>query len=325
MNLRPLSPDRRTLRVPPAEGSGWTRALGLLLPVLLLLLPRPGTSTSLAAQQPPTLVERQLAYEEAKSLYEAAVLAWSARAQRYERELSRANSLRGAGSEEQLEAVHRAFYAEALALQQLDLRVAGTRQRLEETRERLLDAMDRRREELEEELESAETAAERAEARNLLVDLGNQYRQIEEEAGQPGESRLALYSAIEPRPLDGAFELRNKARLLKRRAGEAEAQLEEMDREIDRLRARQRIQRNRRDFEAGLSRFDDTRPPVGPPGNRNIGGNELPTDTTALATAGSLAERIDLLVDLRDRLEVFRDQLIAKAEDFETRLRRITT
>ena len=113
-------------------------------------------------------------------------------------------------------------------------------------------------------------------------------------------------------PTDGPDDILNKADLLERRATRLTADISDIDDRLEELRKRQRLQRARNTALAGVRLFDDSRVPVGPPGQA---GAQTPPGGVG-APAQTIEEQIRGLEQFREPLVALRDQILDRADQF---------
>ena len=296
--------------------------LRALLPLFLLLL-LAWSPPAARGQDRPSLQEIELEYQAALRTFEAAVAAREAANSRFNRAANVFSEAKASGNTERTNAAFSDFLRASEELQRLDSRVEETRERMRAAGESLLLALDRRREELLAQTDSLEPSrrAERRELAFLLLDLTNRVREVESAVTEADDSSLPGLPEVPVDERDGPEELRIKAQFLETRAEQYDSLLTDIDRRIEGLQSRQRTDRRVREFVAGLERFDDLRLPVVAQGRRGdppAGGGEEPSpevaDSTGLAPREvTLEDRIESLLNLKDRLETYRNAALSRA------------
>ncbi|MFQ5537319.1 MAG: hypothetical protein ACE5GJ_07685 [Gemmatimonadota bacterium] len=279
-----------------------------------------GVPTTTAAQSTEDLLaQRRLEYRAARDAHEAARSAFSVVERQFSSALEEVTRARRSGDEQALERAFALVQDRSAPYRDQEERVNEARERLDRARQALIDIITVRLEELLAQMDAASSSQERARLDLLWRDLSNELEELEAEA----QGALRLNPVVLPEitfdPRDGPMELEAKAQLLERRAAAADTVIQRVDREIQSLRDRERMERTRRDFLAATGRFDDTRVPVvtaRPPGAGEIS----PDSTGAQGRPLTLEERIQELEAYRKQLESYRDQLLIRAQLFRQRI-----
>lgn len=299
-------------------------ALGVLLrtvPVVCLLA---GASPG-AAQEPSSLRQLESGFTSAVLEYEAALSAATTQRQLWEEKVVALDSVRGSGNDEAADAAFRELSRESAELQRLERRVRSTEEAAGVAKLALLAGLDLRREELEARYASAGGAAERRQVEDLLLDVTRQYVRLENEPLASAESVQPFFSSITFDPRDQAPDLRIKIQLLERRVRMADSTVTQVDRRIERLRGRQRIEQMSEDFQAGVGRFDDDLLRTGSPLPTGSPEEGMPTDSVGAREAVPPQQQIEEAQLLREQLVEARDELSRRAAQFRERLRVITS
>lgn len=271
------------------------------------------------AQVADSLPQRELEYRAAFADYEAALAAWRATDARSGRLLDQVAVARRQGGDA-YEAAQRAWLAQVPEMERMDRRVDDAKARLAKAREAFLVALDARRDVLEARLLAA-APTERNELRALILDLENQYGEVE--AAPDAFVATPVFTPVELSPRDGPFEIRMKADLLEHKAGDLQTQIDELDQDIERLEKRLRLDRRFRDFQAGVGRFDADRVPVGPVTRGRSGQDDVTTADSGVALEDlPLPERIEQMKAIRAQIERYRNDWLAKARSFRERVGR---
>lgn len=312
-------------RAPPRRrrrAAGLLARAGLLACAGVALLP-----VGAAGQLEALIPERRAAYRSAVLAYESAIEAQRAIQSRWEQALAAHEEARRSGSEAEYDAAQARARRASLELQEAQRRVQEAEEALGAARRGLMEVLDERRRRLEEQLESDPPASTREGLLALIEDLQNQYRELEESRHDDElQATLVFQPSIQYSPRDGPDELRVKADLAERHAREADSTIARIDRDLERLRGRLRLDRIHSDARASRRRFDDAQPPVGAAGSRNRDLDRLmPDDSTGVSIHRlPLPQQIEALEGWKEQLVHYRDEMLGRAERFRERLRRIT-
>lgn len=301
----------------PAAVRRGLHVLALMLPLLGLPLASPAQTTE------QLLTERRLEYRAARAAYESALSAFRVVEQQFGMALREVDRARRSGDNDALERAFAQAQDRSLPFGAQEERVAATRATLEEARRDLIEIITVRLEQLLAQMDGASSSLQRAQLNALWVDLNNELESLEAESG--GGLRLdpVVMPEVEFDPRDGPAELRFKAELLERRAAVADTAIQSVDHVIGVINDQIRIQRQRRDLEAALNRFEDTRLPVvsaQPPGDRPL----APDSTAAGVVPATPEERLRAWRGYREQLVSYRDQLLIRARTFRQSIRQVT-
>ncbi|GMR13084.1 MAG: hypothetical protein BMS9Abin29_1283 [Gemmatimonadota bacterium] len=268
---------------------------------------------ALRAQSLPTVAQLRLEYQEAASTLEAAVAAFEVVESRFNQAIDELTVAKESGDEGRLDRAYASAQAAAPAIRVAEARVREKNEEAEEARARLGEG-------LEAELDRLYSAEDTvpieglADLRITIVDMENELDEVRGSfvgfAVQP-----AILVQLRIDPTDGPNDILNKADLLERRAARHTANLSEIDGRLEELRKRQRLQRARNTALAGVRRFDDSRVPVGPPGQ---GSSQTPPGGV-VEPAETIEEQIRGLEQVRERLVELRDEIIERAGQFRVR------
>lgn len=295
---------------------GW---LALAAALLLAGGPRP-----LRAQAADAYQDRQLAYDAAKSQYQAALDARRVREKQWNDAIEEHEQARRAGDAQRQNAALVRALDLSRELDLADRRASDQRRTLDGTRTALLAALDARSESVSEQLASARTPADRARYAALLRDLDNQQRQIEADRDEPAlKVQLVYYPSIAYDPRDTPETLTGKAQLLRSKVDQADAWLVQIDREIGRLNKQLRSSRNAQSLVSGLERFGDVQPPGAPTRTNPQGEVRARPDSTGVSRPEvTLSQQIAALRLLRLQVLEAKKQFLERAGVFEQLARR---
>lgn len=272
------------------------------------------------------LVQRELDYRASRQSYEAALEQLRAEYNAYTRILDEVRAARNAGDEPAREAALALAYARSQEVQRLELRVQELRATLDQRREGLLAALDGRLDQIQGRLAlgTAVSQAERRELEAQVTGLATQYLELEQEGSNVLTPRNVLYPSIVYDPRDTPSDILFKIDFAEGKLGQAEAQLEELDGQIQRLENLLRAQRSRRDFMGQLNRFGDTQVPVGQPGQRTERGEGAVADTVGLTLEElPLEQQLATVVTFREQMSRVVEVLEERVRDLRARLPRI--
>ena len=293
------------------------------------LLAAPGAA---AGQTGPTLAERDRAtlarlteedqrYGRWEQEYEAALAAMRVSESQMETALDSVAVARQSGDQQAFNRASENQYLLSQDLTRADRRVQQVSDSLSAARSDYLAAMDARLTVLLELQESALTRGDADRYDILIRDLGNRYRELEDSSDILTPQPLVMQGVLAYSPRDTPSRLRNKIEIADRRITQVEAGIAEADERINGIEQRIRLQRQQENFRTSLGRFDDTRVPVGPPGQSRSQGNQAVSDTTGVRTVPeSLAEQLEGWQRLRGQLEAMLERLTALREELQSHL-----
>ncbi len=281
---------------------------------------------ALVAQGTPTLDELELAYQAAIDAHQSALSAWEVQNRRLNRLVEEANSAQASGDEDRINEAYAAAQRAALEQNRWDREVGRTAEVLREAREPYREALGRRLDELIEELRATQGPEERADLLVLVRATNNRYEALLRESAQEPDVDFQGLSEWTIQRTDTPEEIRQKADVLDSRADRFEVQLALTEERLQRFREQQRRARNIADFVADARRYDDTRPPAGPPETRATDpgdpGQILPPGADTLGIQDrplTLEEQIQGLQALRHRLADYIERMRDRAEIFRRR------
>jgi len=265
---------------------------------------------ALDGQAAAAVVQLRLEYREALSTLEAAVAAFEVVESRFNQAIDELTAAKDSGDEDRLDRAYAAAQAAAPPIRVREARVREKNEETEEARSRLGDALEVELDRLYAG-EGTVPIEVLADLRVTIVDMENE---LDEMRGSfvGFDVQPAILVQLRIDPTDGPTDIRNKADLLERRAARYTRDISEIDGRLEQLLKRQRLQRARNTALAGVRLFDDSRVPVGPPGQAGSqtppGGGVGSTDTTE--------EQIRGLEQVRERLVEVRDQIVERAGQF---------
>jgi hypothetical protein len=198
-------------------------------------------------------------------------------------------------------------------------RLDKTKAALDSARRALVEIIGVRQAELVAQMDAASSSQERNDLNAIYQDLNRELLALETEAGNALRFEPVVLSDVQADPRDGPMEVLGKAQLLEQLAAQADTAIQDVDRQIKELTARQRRQLQMNDLVAGLERFDDTKLPVvtnAPPSGRAPAADSTGAGPRPL----TLQERIQSLHDYRKQLEAYRDQALIRAKEFRRKL-----
>ncbi len=282
-----------------------------LILAMLVVVGLGGVPTgALRAQNPATIAQLRLEYQEASSTLDAAVAAFEVVESRFNNAIAELSLAKESGDEDRLDRAYAAAQAAAPPIRVAEARVGERNEAAEEARARLGDG-------LEAELERLYLAEDTvpievlADLRIAIVDM--EYELDEVRGSFVGFSvQPAILVQLRIDPTDGPSDILGKADLLERRAARHNDDLSEIDGRLEEFRKRQRLQRARNTALAGVRLFDDSRVPVGPPGQA---GSRTPPGRV-VEPASTIEEQIRGLEQVRERLMELRDQILERAAHF---------
>lgn len=274
-----------------------------------------------AGQDDPTLtalVNQTLRYEAAEDAHQAALTARQVVQSDFDASL---DSVRIARERRNQDAYDRASESNMLLarqLTQMDRRVEATLDSLQTARRDLLRAMDDRTTVLLRQQDEATTRAEAQRVGALIADLGNQYDELQRSSEILTPRPLAFSGVLTYSPRDPPSRLRQKIELATREIENVQSRITEADDRISGIEQRIRLARRSDDFQSSLGRFDDTRVPVGPPGQTRPQGDPTVSDSTGVRTQPqSLEEQLQGWLDLKEQLEQMLETFIAAREELQ--------
>jgi hypothetical protein len=264
------------------------------------------------------VVQRRLELRQARADHAAALAAFRVVEQRWSTALEEVALARRSGDADALQRAFALAQDRAGPLRGQDQRVEEARGVLDARREALANAITLRLEQLVAEMDAAPSRQERTELDALFRDLQNELRDLEGEAEDTFRLQPVVFPEVTFDPRDGPEDFLSKAQLIERQAEEYDSLIADTDRRVSSLEHRLRIQRQRGDLLAGVQRFDDTRLPVvvGAPTTGGVPADSAGTGSRPL----TLEEQIEELRIYRSQLEVYRDQLLARAALFRRRI-----
>lgn len=291
------------------------------MPVVLGLL----GAGPLDAQETSSLAQIQARHESAVRNYDAAVTAAEAQRLLLDEELVRVNLARERRDDDALTQAHRRFQAESKELRRLEDTTRDAESALRQARQALLDGLDQARLALEAQLVATTDQRTTLLIYDRLQGVTSQYQELESESLVPPAAATALFSSgsIVFDDRDGRDELLAKAEILERRAQDADSLIAELDRRIERLQSRQRLERNRNDFLGGVERFGDTQLPAIATRPESVREEGVPADSTEIEGSLPLETQIEELRDLQDWLREQRVFDLGLAAEFRERLMQI--
>jgi len=265
---------------------------------------------ALHGQASPTVVQLRLEYREASSTLEAAVAALRVVESRFRQALDEITLAKESGDENRVDRAYAAAQAASAPIQEADARVRERNEATEEARARLGDGLE---DELDRLYAGEDTVPIEvlADLRITIVDMENELDEVR--GSLVGFSvQPAILAQLTIDPTDGPNDILNKADLLERRATRLTADISDIDDRLEELRKRQRLQRARNTALAGVRLFDDSRVPVGPPGQA---GAQTPPGGVG-APAQTIEEQIRGLEQFREPLVALRGQILDRADQF---------
>lgn len=289
-------------------------AVGLLVRVALLLL-SVGVVPVLHGQSAGDLASREVEFEAAFREFQGAEAAYRAARIRYDQASALVQRAEGP---ERAAALSRAFDL-SQELQQLDRRLRGTAESLNQARRLYVEALDRRIDRLTADLaQGALPSADREGILALVQDLNNRLADLDSTppVDDARIARLALPVLFDTR--DTPDELLTKAGQLDLNADLLDRTIAVIDERIGELRARLRRNNVLRDFGANVDRFGGSRLPVGGsrPTSPSPAGGAASLPDSAGTFRLSPEEEITRLEALREDALRYRDQNRAQARQF---------
>ena len=280
-----------------------------------------------AAQQPQDqVVNRQLAYNAARSQHQAAFDAWRVVEKQWNDAIEDHAQARRAGDVARQEGALTRALDLARELDRLERRVTELGGTLEDARVALLAALDDRLERLGAQLALARTPADRARVAAIVRDTENQQAQAEAERDRPAvRIELVYHPSIQFDPRDTPETLGAKAQMLRSKAEQADTSIAQIDRQIQRIERQLRLSRNAQSLVTGVERFGDVQVPVGAPNRRGSPGDvRARPDSSGVARPEVTPEqRLQELRLLRLQVLEAKRQFLERAGTFEALVRRI--
>jgi hypothetical protein len=299
--------------------TGWRLSCpGLLL--LVGLLVGPGLPAAASAQTTQRLLQdRRDEYSAAKADFQAAQNAYRVVERQFSDALQGLQRARAAGDDAAIDQGLRLAQDRAGPFQAGEQRLDKTKAAVDSARRALIDIIGVRQAELVAQMDAAASSQQRNDLNALYQDLNRELMALETEAGDALRFEPVVLSDVQADPRDGPMEVLGKAQLLEQLAAQADTAIQDVDRQVKELTARQRRQLQMNDLVAGLERFDDTRLPVvtnAPPSGRAPAADSTGAGPRPL----TLQERIQSLQDYRKQLEAYRDQALIRAKEFRRKL-----
>jgi DNA repair exonuclease SbcCD ATPase subunit len=298
----------------------WMAAAGLALGAGEMAAQDP----NLAQQDQSTLTllnDQELRHRAAVLAYEQALAARLVVEAQWEAALDSVQMARQSGDQDAYDRASERHMLLARDLTRMDRRVQQVSDSLEAVRSDYLEAMDARLGVLLELQESALTRADGERFGVLIDDLGNQYRELEASSDVLTPRPLVMQGVLAYSPRDTPSRLRNKIEIADRRIDQVQAGIEEAEGRIEGIEQRIRLERQQENFRTTLGRFDDTRVPVGPPGQSRSQGQQAVSDSTGVRTAPeTLDEQLEGWRTLRGQLESMLQRLEAVRDELESHL-----
>ena len=270
------------------------------------------------------LVQRRLQYAAARDAWESARSAAAVLEADFSSALEAADRARRANDDDALERALALAQDRSGPVRSQAQRVSEALAAYDAAREALISIITVRMEQLVDGMNQASSGAERTRLDRIFQDLANELQTLEAEVGDQLRLDPVVLPEVRFDPRDGPEELESKAQRLDRRAAIADSAIADVDRSIEALNDRLRIERQRRDFLAGTERFDDVRLPVVTGANAA----EAPVTPSDSTDAGrrplTLEERVAQAHVYREQLERYRDQLLIRARTFRQAIRFIS-
>lgn len=261
------------------------------------------------------LNRQELRYQAARDAYDASLTARLVVEAEWEAALDSVQAARQGSNQDAYDRASERHMLLAQDLTRMDRRVQQASDSLQAARSDYLQAMDARLGVLLELQDSASTRAEAANYQALIEDLENEFRALEGTIEVLVPQLLVSQGVLAYNPRDTPSRLRNKIEVATRRIEVVQTAIDEADDRIKGLEQRQRLQRQQENFLSPLGRFDDTRIPVGPPGESRSQGQGAVSDSTGVRTAPeTLDDQLEAWQTLRSQLET-RLQVLMRMRD----------
>lgn len=265
------------------------------------------------------LQDRRDEYNAAKADFLSAQNAYRVVERQFSDALQGLQRARAAGDDAAIDQGLRLAQDRAGPFQAGEQRLDKTKAALDSARRTFIEIIGVRQAELVGQMDAAASSQQRNDLNALYQDLNRELMALETEAGDALRFEPVVLSDVQADPRDGPMEVLGKAQLLEQLAAQADTAIQDVDRQIKELTARQRRQLQMNDLVAGLERFDDTRLPVvtnAPPSGRAPAADSTGAGPRPL----TLQERIQALQDYRKQLEAYRDQALIRAKEFRRKL-----
>jgi hypothetical protein len=283
-----------------------------------------GAPNPLVAQGDATRSElnrQELRYQAARDAYDASLTARLVVESEWGAALDSVQAARQGSDQEAYDRASERHMLLAQDLTRMDRRVQQASDSLQAARSDYLQAMDARLGVLLELQDSASTRQQAEGYQALIEDLENEYRALEASSEVLVPQLLVPQGVLAYNPRDTPSRLRNKIEVATRRIEVVQTAIDEADDRIEGLERRQRLQRQQENFLSPLGRFDDTRIPVGPPGESRSQGQGAVSDSTGVRTAPqSLDDQLEAWQTLRSQLEIRLGVLIRMREELSSYL-----
>jgi hypothetical protein len=273
------------------------------------------------------LNQRRLEYQAAQDSYESARSALRVVEQRFSTALTEVTRARRSGDDDALAGAYARAQDQAIPYGAQEERVKEQSTQLAAARKALIEIVTIRQEQLLDEMDAASSAQERAQLNTLWVDLDHELRELESEAGDGFRLDPMVMPEITFDPRDGAAERLQKAEILERRAASIDSTIVDVDRQIESLTDRIRMERQRSDLMATLDRFDDTRLPV-VTGQPTTGDRDRPPPADSAAVGSEplkLEDQLRQAREIRERLVQYRDEHLVRARVFRQSIRSVAS
>lgn len=282
----------RNVRGPRRAGPGRSERVRLLLllgTAAAILAAAPAAAYGQAAP-PPSLGQLRDEVEAAQRTYEAALAVMNLERNELAEVLREIPESRSSDVRAWEEGRTRYLVASREADESED-RVRRTKETLDSVEARLADRLVERRDSLEVELVDA-PPGEAAGLRARIRDLNFEIRELRPPPQEPSVV-FAFRAPVAYDRRDGPEQIRGKIQIAERQLEEQDSSIAYWQRQIDQLEERIRAEQRLGDFESGLDRFGDMRPPtVSNPARGDDPPANLPTDSTAAQTSPATPEEL---------------------------------
>jgi len=294
------------------------RGLGVLLAVAAALVIHDGATAQSTAG---LLGERRLQYQGAVAVHDATQAALRVIDRRFNAALLEIENARRAGDDAERSRALSDAQVSTAPLADARNRVGVAADSLRTVRQALIEVLIVRQVELIELADAASSTQERRDFDNMLRVVSDELAARENDVENDVSLNAVVMPDIAIDPRDGPTELRGKAEILEVTAARVDTLIQSIDDEISQLERRRDMERSRRDFFAGTTRFGDLQPPTGTTGAADP--TVQATDSTAVGGRPvTLEQRIEARRDYRQILLNQRDLLLLRARDFRARVRR---
>ena len=297
-------------RAPEAVGWVWVLVASLV------------AGGSLAAQETASLPQVDARYKSTQQAHQAALAAAEAQRLLLDDELARVDLAREEDEDALTQALRR-FQTESAELMRLEDRARDTERDLLDARQALLAGLDQQRIALEGQLARASDPRQTQLILDLLEGVTSQYQVLDRASPEQVPASLFSQSTVSFDNRDGRDEFQTKAEILELRARDADSLIVQLDKQIERLESRLRLERDTRDFLGGVERFGDTQLPAIAPRPESVREEGVPSDAGEIAENVPLELRIEELRQLQERLRQSRDIDLTQARAFRERLLQI--